>query len=158
MVRFYDIDPNYIKYLKTIDTKVPNTLYNTNDKFFCGVVLTVNGIPYYAPISHNTTIYRTSLGIYDEDGSILSTIRFSFMIPALPSVLRIKDFKAIRKVDAHYASLLEKEWKYCSKHESDMQKKAASVHKIGCNPKHFLYSQCCDFKKLESQYTNYTAQ
>lgn len=54
MLKFYDIDENYVKYLQTLDDQVPNIHYSTNNKFVCGVVLNINKVNYYAPISHTT--------------------------------------------------------------------------------------------------------
>ena len=54
MLKFYDIDENYIQFLKTIDRQVPDVKYDSNNKFLCGVVLEINGVKYYAPISHKT--------------------------------------------------------------------------------------------------------
>ena len=86
MLKFYDINENYVRYLQTIDDQVPNIHYSTNNKFVCGVVLNINGVDYYAPISHTTKKYQTSLLIYNESIPI-SSIRFSFMIPAYDEVL-----------------------------------------------------------------------
>ena len=54
MLKFYDIDKDYVKFLKTLDRQVPNIEYTSNNKFVCGIVLEVNNVKYYAPISHKT--------------------------------------------------------------------------------------------------------
>jgi protein AbiQ len=115
MFKFYDIDKEYVKFLKTIDKQVPNIEYDSNNKFVCGVVLNVDGIKYYAPISHNKQKQQTSLQIFDKE-KVISTIRFSFMIPAFDAVLTAKDFGEIAKTDPKYASLLQAEYSYCSSH------------------------------------------
>ena len=51
MLNFYDIDENYINFLKIIDSQVPNVKYDANNKFVCGIVLKVNGVNYYAPVN-----------------------------------------------------------------------------------------------------------
>lgn len=33
MLKFYDIDENYVKYLQSIDRQIPNISYDTNNKF-----------------------------------------------------------------------------------------------------------------------------
>ena len=63
MLNFYDIDENYINFLKTIDIQVPNVKYDVNNKFVCGIVLKVNGVNYYAPVSHKTDKQQTNLQI-----------------------------------------------------------------------------------------------
>ena len=154
MIRFYDVDLAYIDYLKQIDPKIPNISYDRNNKFVCGVVFELNGIQYFAPISHNPTIYRTSFGIYDAD-QVISTVRLCFMFPAFPQVLSEKNFSMIRTTDPNYADLLEKEWRYCMAKESALKKKAASVYKMGCNRDHPMFQHCCDFKKLEASYLGF---
>lgn len=154
MLKFYDIDEDYIKFLKTIDKQVPNVKYDSNNKFLCGVVLDINGVKYYAPISHKTDKQQTNLRIFDN-GVPISTIRFSFMIPAFDEVLTYKSFKNISKTDPAYASLLYAEYSFCKNNVTDIKAKAFSVYKIGCNKKHKLNYTCCDFKKLEDHYMEY---
>lgn len=154
MFKFYDIDINYVKYLQTIDSQVPNIHYNTNNKFVCGVVLDINGTQFYAPISHTTKKFQTSMLIYDN-GKAISSIRFSFMVPAESKYLTVKDFKTIAKTNQNYANILAAEYAYCKNNIKQIQNKAYSVYKIGCNKKHKLNYTCCDFQKLEQNYKNY---
>lgn len=154
MLKFYDIDENYVKYLQKIDKQVPNICYETNNKFVCGIVLKVNDINYYAPISHMTTKQQTNMQIFDGKVPI-ATIRFSFMIPAYDEVLMQKKFAEIAKVNSKYADLLGAEYRYCVSHEKEINEKALAVYKIGCNKNHRLNYTCCDFKKLEVEYLKY---
>jgi len=154
MLKFYDVEENYINYLKTIDRQIPDIAYTTNNKFVCGIVLDIDGVSYYAPISHTTKLYRTSKLIYDK-GRPISSIRFSFMFPAPKSVLTEKNFAQIRAIDPHYADVITAEYQYCIKNESDILQKARSVYNIGCNKEHQFNYTCCDFKKLEAEYSKY---
>lgn len=154
MLKFYDIDENYVNFLKTLDRQVPNIVYTSNNKFVCGIVLEVNNVKYYAPISHKTDKQQTNLQIFDK-GKPISTIRFSFMIPAYTEVLEEKNFSNIAKTDPNYAALLQAEYLYCSTHIKDIQDKAVAVYKIGCNKNHRLNYTCCDFKILEEHYLEY---
>ena len=157
MFKFYDIDTNYIKFLKQIDKQVPDIKYTTTNKFVCGVVLNIDGIQYYAPISHKIEKQQTSLQIFDND-RVISTIRFSFMIPAFAEVLTVKDFKTTAMQDSRYADLLYTEYTHCRTHLNDIQRKALSVYRIGCNKQHRLNYTCCNFKKLEQYYLDYKIQ
>lgn len=157
MLKFYDVNPNYINFLKQLDTKVPDISYDTNNKFVCGTVLNIKGTEYFVPVSHNTTLYRTSLGIYDHN-TVIATLRFSFMFPATDSVLTEKNFNDIRKVDAPYADLLSKEWLYCIHNEKKIQSKALSVYKMGTNEHHAMFKNCCNFKLLEEKYKEYNKE
>ena len=154
MLKFYDINENYVRYLQTIDDQVPNIHYSTNNKFVCGVVLNINGVDYYAPISHTTKKYQTSLLIYNESVPI-SSIRFSFMIPAYDEVLTELKFSEISKRDEKYADLIKVEYDYCKNNKTDIYEKAKAVYKIGCNKNHRLNYTCCNFKRLESEYMKY---
>ena len=53
MLGFYNIDESYIKYLQGFDAKVPNIGYTAHNKFVCGVVLKINNLDYYVPLSSN---------------------------------------------------------------------------------------------------------
>ena len=154
MIYFYDIDEDYVNFLRKFDKQVPHITYNSNNKFVCGIVLDVNGIQYYAPISHMTNLQRTNLQIFQHNQPI-ATIRFSFMIPAFDAVLTKKDFNTIKLTDANYANLLSVEFQYCKSHIQEIRKKAFQVYKIGCNKNHSLNYACCDFKKLEQYYMEY---
>lgn len=123
-------------------------------QFVCGVVLKINGVNYYAPISHTTKKYQTSMLIYENNAPI-SSIRFSFMLPAYEDILKINNFKQIAKIDQNYANIISAEYNYCLKHESEIRQKAQSVYKIGYNKNHRLNYTCCDFQKLEQEYMNY---
>ena len=158
LISFYDIDEDYVRWLQKIDCQIPNITYRSNSKFLCGTVFEIGDVKYYAPISSNKTVFRTSFPIKDNSlpsCPILSTIRFCFMIPAIESVLTKKDFRVIRINNSNYANLLEKEWNYCKTNEALIKKKALSVYNIGCNKNHKLNYTCCDFKKLEYNYMNY---
>lgn len=154
MLKFYDIDEKYIQFLKTIDGQVPDIKYESNNKFVCGVILEISGVKYYAPISHKTNKQQTNLQIFDN-GIPISTIRFSFMIPAFDEVLSYKNFKDVAKSNPKYATLLQAEYSYCNAHINDIKNKAVSVYKIGCNKNHRLNYTCCDFKKLEEHYLEF---
>ena len=148
MLNFYYVNKDYADYLRQTDNKVPELEYDSNDKFFCGIVLSVNGISYYAPISHDTQYQQTSLLIKDK-GKSISSIKFAFMIPVSPNQLNRIDFSEVEKTDKKYADLLRAEYRYCASHKTDINEKALKVYAIGCNPSHRLNSVCCNFKKLE---------
>ena len=156
MIHFYSIRADYLDFLRRTESKVPNARYESHEKFYCGVVLSLGGISYYAPVSHFNQAQRTNFPILDHDGkTILSTIRLCFMIPAMTETVSKIDVKRIYESNPKYATLVSKEYAYCVNHEAALLKKAQSVYKIGCNKSHALNSFCCDFKKLESIYTSY---
>ena len=153
MLKFYDVDEKYVKYLQSIDRQIPNISSDPNNKFIRGIVLEINGFNYYAPISSNTQIQRTNLPILDKHNRVVATIRFCFMFPAPLSVLTEKNFKLINSTDSKYADLLSIEYNYCVSNEARILAKAKSVYEIGCNKAHKFNYTCCDFKLLEQRIT-----
>lgn len=68
MLNFYNVDVEYVEYLRRFDSRVPYIQYGDRDKFVCGVVLTVNGYQYFAPVSSKIGKQQTSLVIEDDHG------------------------------------------------------------------------------------------
>ncbi len=155
MLNFYDVKEAYAEYLRKFEHRIPNIHYASNNKFVCGIVLSVNGYDYFAPISSNTAKQRTSLLILDEHGKPLSSIKFSFMFPIPKTEVVRKDFSVIRSENPHYADVLTKEYRFCRKNEAKILQKAAQIYAIGCNRDHWLAANCCDYKLLESKYTEW---
>ena len=150
-LKFYEVDNDYIQYLKKYDNQIPEMDYSANNKFVCGVVFIVDSYQYFAPISSFKIPQRTNLIIKDK-GTPVSSIRFSFMFPAPDEVLRMKDFSL---ETPSYRNLLRAELKFCNQNLPDINKKAIEVYKIGSNRNHPLAHLCCDFKLLESKHDEY---
>ena len=94
---FYEVSADYIAYLVKFDSKVPHIDYSqssNHDKFMCGIVLSVNGYDYFAPISSFAVQQRTNMIIKNENGKGISSIRFSFMIPIPKGVATPKSIKS----------------------------------------------------------------
>lgn len=154
-IKFYDVDPKYLEHLRQYDSKVPLNNYDKYKKFLCGIVLTVNGHNYYAPVSSTKAANKTSFPIRNESGEHIASIRFSFMIPVAPGSVRLKNFEVH---DIKYQNLLKHELHYCNANIEQIEKFAQRTYKIGTNKKHPLSEVCCDFKKLEAACINYTLE
>lgn len=157
-LRFYDIDADYIKYLKENgDSKVPNFEYKKHNKFFCGIVLTINNFNYFAPVSSNIKKSQTSFLIMDKDSKKdvlkpISSLRFSFMFPCPSKYLSLKDFS---KEDRKYQILLKKELRYCNRNVEKIIKLANRVYKLGLKEKTRNMFNICNFKLLEEKSLEY---
>lgn len=151
-INFYTVDINYLNELKQIEPKVPNTNYATNNKFFCGIVLSINGHDYFAPISSFRKKQQTNMAIYNRNKDIIATIRFCFMIPIENKYLKVKKISTV--TDVKYRRLLSTELQFCRKHESQIRQAAARVYNYGTDPEHKQYKNCCDFKELENYLDN----
>ena len=158
MLNFYDVKEPYAAYLRKFERRIPNIHYASNNKFVCGIVLSIHGCNYFAPISSNTAKQRTSLLILDERGKAISSIKFSFMFPIPETEVVRKDFAAIRAENPHYADVLTKEYQFCRKNEERILQKAQQVYAIGCNRSHWLAENCCDFLMLEDKCAEWVKQ
>lgn len=154
MLHFYYVDHDYAEHLRKYEPKVPNVDYDGHEKFFCGIVLQIGKINYYAPISHDTRRQQTNILIRDDD-RVISSIKFSFMIPIKKKYTHRVDFDAVAKEDPRYANLLRAEHKFCSSHERELISKAKAVYEIGKNKDHALHRVCCDFRLLERKMEGY---
>lgn len=150
---FYDVDIDYINYLKRYEPKIPNILYSGNDKFVCGVVLRFDDINYFAPVSSFKKQQKTNILIKDAKGKILSSIRFSFMFPVPAGQLKMKDFS---KEEEKYRFLLQSELKFCNKNIELIRHKAMYVYKRRVSGHDEMINiNCCDFKLLEKKCREY---
>lgn len=155
---FYDINPDYLDYMRTVEPKIPELSKTENEKPFCGIVLEINDMKYYAPISSTKKQQHTNFVIKDRDGNRdLSSIRFCFMLPVPDDVLTPRDFNSMEK---KYKDLLVKEYIYCNLPENitTIRKIAKRVYNMcvyQSDPNNKIVQQCCDFKKLEEAYEKY---
>lgn len=157
-LKFYEVDSEYIKYLKENgDDKIPNIEYKKHKKFFCGIVLTINNFNYFAPVSSYNKKVHTSFLIMDKDRETkklkpISSLRFSFMFPCPIEYLSQKDFS---KEDEKHRNLLRKELRYCNKNREKIKKLANEVYKLGLKEETRKKFNICNFKKLEETYFRY---
>ncbi len=155
---FYEVRSDYIAHLLRFDSKVPLVDYaatSKHDKFLCGIVLSINGHDYFAPISSFATPQRTNLIIKNEEGKPISSIRFSFMIPVPPEVIAVKQFN--NEPSVAYRRLLELELRFCRKNCKAIYRQAKYVYRtVVENIDPIMVKNCCDFKKLEAACAEYT--
>jgi len=149
---FYEVNADYISYLLQFDSKVPRVDYSStskHDKFLCGVVLSVNGYDYFAPISSFAVPQRTNMIIRNEKNKGISSIRFSFMIPVPKSVIAVKNFD--NEPAPAYRRLLDMELQFCRKNSKTIHRAARHVYTTvvgGKDP--IMLKNCCNFKTLET--------
>lgn len=157
-LKFYEVDGEYIKYLKENgDDKIPNIDYDKHKKFFCGIVLTINNFNYFAPVSSYNKKLHTTFLIMDKDRitkqpKAISSLRFSFMFPCPIEYLNQKDFS---KENEKYQSLLRKELHYCNLNREKIKKMANEVYKLGLKEETRKKFNICNFKILEEKCLEY---
>ncbi|MCX0413787.1 type III toxin-antitoxin system ToxN/AbiQ family toxin [Clostridium perfringens] len=158
---FYEIDLKYLEYLKTYaDSSVSDYKYK-NTKFYVGIILEINGLKYFAPVSSFPIKQKTNLLIkvrdkYSEELVVVGSVRLCFMIPVNDTV--VKRFIINNYWNTKSISLIRKELSWCRENAEAIKKLAKRVYKWGCNEKDYNYKNCCDFRKLEIAYNNYCKQ
>ncbi len=151
-IKFYDVNLDYIDFLKKFESKVPDIKYETREKFVSGVLFEINEMKYYAPVSSFKNKQKTNYVIKIGDYPV-GSIRFSFMFPVPDSELKLKDFSTEK---SDYRNLVNSELRFINKYRDAIRKKAFEVYNLTKNKKIDLYTRnCCDFELLETKCKEY---
>lgn len=157
-LNFFIVDLNYISYLKQAEqgirgfSRIPNMNYGNNHKpkFLCGVILQMNGLDYYVPVSSYKTQKPDNFLIRADNGQVVGSLRFNYMFP-IPAGC-VTERTIATEPDQAYRSLLAQELKYCNKNRETIQKLANRTYKrvlLGKDPG--LLVNSCAFKLLEEK-------
>ena len=165
---FYDIDTDYVKYLKSCEmqhrgvSRVPDILYGTHDgkqvkKFMCGIAFENNGFSYFVPVSSNITQSLDSLLLIKEDDDIpiKGSLLFNYMFPAPLELAAVRQIPL--EPNPAYQKLMFSELEIVRRNMDRILDMAARVYQKRTadivNPKFEKYS--CDFKFLEQKCREY---
>lgn len=158
-MKFYTVNDDYINYLKTIDTRVPNN-YN-GKRPYIGVLLIINNHDYFAPltsykpqqdnIKNNITIYK--LHEKDNESNKLGMIHLNNMIPIINSHLKPVIFK---EQNDFYKRILMKQLEFIKSSQNEIIDRANKLYKAVTVTKESHFCKLsCDFKLLEKHYKNF---
>ena len=157
-VKIYEISRNYISYLAAF---APHLFCNSksgqaNERKYIGVVLQVNGMDYFAPLSS----FKPKHKKMDEMLDFIkvrnyAVINLNNMFPVPLSEYRYVDFSAI--IDAKYKSLLQAEYRYIKSIQDTIRKNATNLYNYKLEHKNDtpLSNRCNDFVLLESKCAEY---
>ena len=161
-LNFYTVNACYVKYLQNAEqasrgfSRVPNLNYGNQrkQKFFCGIVLQVNGVDYYVPVSSYKQKKADNFLILADNGQVVSSLRFNYMFP-IP-----KELAAVHVIthqsDLAYRALLAQELRFCIKNQVHIQKLAERTYKRVLLGKDLgLVANSCDFRLLEEKCAGY---
>lgn len=162
-LNFYTVSLDYVSYLKKEEesrrgfSRVPNMDYGDKrkPKFLCGIVLQVNGMDYYVPVSSYKQKKPDNFLIEDRNGRILASLRFNYMFP-IPKGLAIERIIS-KEPDLAYRALLSQKLRFCIKNQEQIQKLAARTYRrviLGKDPG--LVKNSCDFVFLEEASKKWT--
>ena len=160
---FYTVDLDYVRYLKKAEqekrgfSRVPNIDYSKNSKpkFLCGIVLQVNDINYYVPVTSYKTQKPDNFLILADNGKTVSSLRFNYMFPIPKGLATIRIIAS--EPDYTYRSLLAQELRYCIKNQNKIQNLAQRTYKrVLLGKDKGLVVNSCDFQLLEQKCLEYT--
>lgn len=170
-MKLYSVSDKYIKYLRTFDSKVydnKETSRKTSRKYL-GVVLNINGLNYYLPMSSpkrsdyiNNNIRKSIIPIIriisnDETTNfqmLKGTLRLSNMIPVPKNELILYEPKYEK--NKNYKILIEKQLEFINKNKHLIKKFALIIYNQKVKNYNVLYLQnVVDFKLLEQKCLEY---
>ena len=161
-LNFYTADLEYVEYLQNAEQKnrgfsrVPNMTYNDKykQKFLCGIVLQVNGMDYYVPVTSFKQQKPDNFLITADNGQVVSSLRFNYMFPVPKGLLAVHVIA--NETDRAYRALLAQELKYCIKNQAIIQRLAERTYKRVLLGKDLgLVINSCDFRLLEQKCCEY---
>ncbi|WP_196607221.1 type III toxin-antitoxin system ToxN/AbiQ family toxin [Pectinatus frisingensis] len=155
-LKIYEIDEEYTKYLYTIDKRVCLEHKDRQTRKFVGVVLSINNINYYAPLSSpkpkHLKMQNSQIDIIKIVNGEYGIINLNNMIPVSNNAVTVINIDKI--VDIKYANILRKQARFLNTNEEKIYKKTIKLYnmiiKKRANKK--LICRCCDFKLLEAKY------
>lgn len=156
-LKLYEVNENYIMYLSP---SAPHLFHNKTDdehfsRKFIGVLISVNNMNYFAPLSsfkekHNHMPDTLDfIKIYKR-----AVINLNCMFPVPDSQLVYVDIKKVE--DAKYRALLQIEYGFIKSHQDRIRKNAAELYKQQkINPESKLAKRCNNFPELEKLCESY---
>lgn len=151
-IKLYNIDNRYIDYLSP---HAPHLFYNKkpgqqNERKFIGVILQVNGLNYFAPLSSFKPKHQNMSDMIDFiKVKNYAVINLNNMFPVPKEECYFVDIQ--KEQDLQYRSLLRAEYRYIKSIQDKIRKNALNVynHKIIKGNSTGLAKRCNDFLLLE---------
>jgi protein AbiQ len=125
-------------------------------KFLCGIVLQVNNVDYYVPVTSYKQQKPDNFLIKADNGQVVSSLRFNYMFPIPKKRTSVRSISG--EPDRAYRALLAQELRYCIKNQEVIQRLAERTYKrvlLGKNQG--LVANSCDFALLEQKCVEYAA-
>jgi len=161
-LNFYTADLKFVQYLQMVErekrgfSRVPNMVYSDGhkQKFLCGIVMQVNNIDYYVPVTSYKQQKPDNFLIAVDNGQIVGSLRFNYMFPIPKELVKVRVISD--EPDRAYRALLAQELRYCIKNQNAIQRLAERTYKRVLLGKDLgLVANSCDFKLLEQKCFEY---
>jgi len=163
-LNFYTVNADYVQYLQKAEqekrgfSRVPNMIYSEKykQKFLCGIVLHVNDVDYYVPVTSYKQQKPDNFLIVADNRQVVSSLRFNYMFPIPKSLVAVRVIGD--EQDRSYRALLAQELRYCIKNQNAIQKFAERTYKRVLLGKDLgLIANSCDFLLLEQKCVEYVS-
>ncbi|MDE5697877.1 MAG: type III toxin-antitoxin system ToxN/AbiQ family toxin [Lachnospiraceae bacterium] len=155
-MKIYNIKDEYIEFIKQYDAKVP---YNKSEhRPYVGVVLEIDGINYYAPLSSPKLKHRKMKNSKDFrkiNQGIYGAINFNNMLPVVEDALILIDIPNLE--DDKYKRLLQNQYDCIRRDREQIARTAKNLHTLIFTIDEELNEsdrrikqRCCNLPLLES--------
>ena len=152
LLRFYTIKDDFINKMKSLDSKIQNNYGGARP--YVGVLLVINGLNYYAPLSsykpkqdkiNNITVFK--LHEKGNPNNKLGVIHINNMFPVTDDQL----IEITIDITDKYGRLLQNQYEFILHFQDQIQAQAQQLYDLANkNRNSFIARLSCDFKLLET--------
>lgn len=160
---FYTVTTAYCDFLRKADPRVPYTMDKKSIRPFVGIVFSVNGFHYYAPLTSPKPKHLHMKNQIDflkiKDGE-WGAINFNNMIPVPLQCLKkveIRISETDTKSEINYMNLLSNQLSWCNSHKDTILRLVEKLYStiVQGTAWGVLAERCCNFSLDEQQCLRY---
>ncbi|SUT88216.1 Uncharacterised protein [Actinobacillus ureae] len=153
-LKLYRVTDHYLDFLREVKPKIPMNKDNGKNRPFVGIVLSINGMKYIAPLSSKKgkgqSDFKVKIGNEQK-----ATVRFAYMFPLVNSALVDIDYTKKFQLDFKYTALLINEDLYINQHKDRIHEIATKTYTNTVTKRFGFENFCRDFAKLEERSKSY---
>lgn len=155
-LKLYRVTDHYLDFLREVEPKIPINKDNGKARPFVGIVISINGVKYIAPLSSQKGKSQSDFKVKIA-GEHKATIRCAYMFPIANNALIEIDYTEEFKLDFKYTALLINEDLYINQHKERVHEIATKTYTNTITKRFGFDKFCCDFTKLEERCKSYVA-
>ena len=160
---FFKADALYCDFLRKEDPRVPYVMDEKSTRPFVGIVLSVNGFHYYAPLTSPKRKHlkmKSQIDFLKIKRGEWGAINLNNMIPVPPECLQKVELAILEtdsKVDIAYKYLLRNQLSWCNANRDMILKQARKLYRMVIDGRAWesLASRCCNFALDEQRCAAY---
>jgi len=162
-LKFYQADEEYCAFLQKADPCVPYIQVKKGIRPFVGIVLTINGLNYFAPLTSPKPKHqkmKNQIDFLKIKAGEWGAINFNNMIPIHSSSLTVINMEISEKnskADIDYKNLLTNQLTWCNANKVRILSQAGKLYQRIVSKQAYqeLEKRCCNFLLVEEQYHIY---